>query len=109
MKTHYVYELFNLVGTIEYVGHTLNTKSRLYEHKSKRGKFHKRTDISMNIVKGFDTRKSAFAYQCELQKEYGLETDAEISSRIQKGKTLTEEHKQKISEGGIRRYSTTNV
>ena len=132
MKTHYVYELYNLLGTIEYVGETIDTKDRLKHHKSSQGKFYKRTDISMNIVKGFDNRKDAYQYQCQLQKQYGLITDSEIMSDVgkkNKGKPksaehkqkmseahtgkkrlpFTEEHKQKIREAAIRRYSTTNT
>ena len=39
---YYVYELINLVGTIEYVGMTRNAKHRMVSHKCKNGLFHKR-------------------------------------------------------------------
>jgi predicted GIY-YIG superfamily endonuclease len=128
MKTHYVYELYNLLGTIEYVGHTINAKSRLYSHTKAKpgngcGKFYGRTDISMNIVKGFDNRKDAFQYQCQLQEQYGLETDKykcgmafrnktrlpfsdEHKHNIgkhHKGKVISDEHKQKITEASKHR------
>jgi predicted GIY-YIG superfamily endonuclease len=112
MKTHYVYELFNLVGTIEYVGETTTPKHRFNQHKSKDGKFHNRTDISMNIVEEFDNKKDAYNYQCQLQKQYGFITDAETNSinskgnQIWKGKTHSEETKQKMKESAIRRWNT---
>jgi predicted GIY-YIG superfamily endonuclease len=128
MKTHYVYELFNLVGTIEYVGETSNPTERLYNHtKKKSGKFYNRVDIQMNIVKEFDNRKDAYYYQIELQKQYNLVTDSEIKSKTCSitmkgnkhgvgnkawtGKTriFSEETKQKMKESAIRRYSTTNT
>ena len=134
MKTHYVYELYNLLGTIEYVGETTVPKHRLRCHKCKskssgNGKFYGRTDISMNIVKEFNSKKEAYAYQCQLQKQYGLETDAETNSKSKKGipksvehnknnslaqksrirKPHSEETKQKMKDSAIRRYSTTNT
>jgi predicted GIY-YIG superfamily endonuclease len=80
MKKWYVYELVNLMGTVEYVGETINPKNRLKVHKcnSKHygaGAFNKRADIFMNIVREFDSKKEAFDYQCDLQTHYGLLTD----------------------------------
>ena len=80
MKKWYVYEIVNLMGTVEYVGETINPKERLANHKSKHkgngtGKFYGRNDIFMNIVKEFDSKSDAFNYQCELQKEYGFVSD----------------------------------
>ncbi len=80
MKKWYVYELVNLMGTIEYVGETYDIKQRLYNHTKTNksiwdGKFYGRNDIFMNIVAEFDNNKDAFEYQCKLQKEYGFETD----------------------------------
>jgi len=120
MKTHYVYELFNLVGTIEYVGETIDTKQRFRAHKCKNGKFHNRTDISMNIVKEFNSKKDAYIYQCQLQKDYGLETDSERWSKSMKGvntwmkgrpsnnkgKVFSVETKQKMSQSASRRCNT---
>ena len=90
MKKYYVYELVNLMGTVEYVGETTNPKSRFSNHKTKSnkvrgggGKFKNRADIFFNIVKEFDTKEEAYDYQCKLQKEYGFETDLEkMKSRI---------------------------
>jgi predicted GIY-YIG superfamily endonuclease len=101
----YVYELVNLMGTIEYVGETVRPKIRFNEHKSKDGKFYGRQDISMYIVKEFDNKKEAWNYQCQLQKEYGLITDSEQNSKKTKGRTCpikgknhSIETKQKMSE-----------
>ena len=82
MKKCYVYELYNQVGTIEYVGESVNPKNRWYQHickskDKKNGKFFGRDDIKMRIVKEFDNKKDAYDYQCKLQKEYGLFTDSE--------------------------------
>ena len=79
---HYVYELINLLGTVEYVGETRNPKDRMRMHTKVKpgpgcGKFYGRQDIIMNIVAEFGTRREAWKYQCKLQKGYGMETDAE--------------------------------
>jgi len=95
-KTHYVYELYNLTGTIEYVGETQNPKRRFNQHTRTNpistsgkkytgvGKFYKRNDIFMHIAKEFDTKRKAFNFQCMLQAVYGLETDKEIQLRNSK-------------------------
>jgi hypothetical protein len=87
MKTYYVYELINLLGTVEYVGESHKPKYRFRQHIKKKpfgkdgkkhsglGKFYGRQDIIMNIVKEFSDRKDAWEFQCELQKVYGLLTD----------------------------------
>ena len=82
MKIWYVYEIVNLMGTVEYVGESINPKRRFYSHKSNSkfsgtGKFHNRSDVFMNIVKQFNNRVDAYQYQCELQQYYGLLTDWE--------------------------------
>jgi len=93
----YVYELYNLLGTVEHVGETVNPKCRLKCHKCKAGKFYGRQDIQMNVVKEFDNRKEAYVYQCQLQKHYGLKTDREIMSEAHKGRIISPEHKLKLS------------
>jgi predicted GIY-YIG superfamily endonuclease len=109
MKKYYVYELYNQMGTIEYVGETTNPLSRWYNHKSINGKFYNRLDIKMHIVKEFDNRRDAWYYQCELQSEYKITTDSEkISNSLkcrtreersnsQKGKVHSDLTKQKMS------------
>ena len=80
MKEYFVYELINLLGTIEYVGETQHPKQRFNYHKSNAGNFTKRQDLIMNIVNVFNTEREAWDYQCKLQNEYGLKTDREIMS-----------------------------
>jgi hypothetical protein len=129
----YVYELINHYGTVEYVGESAKPEYRFRRHTthkpnaaSSTGKFYKRMDLILNIVAEFETRKESFAFQVELQKEYGLEIDfvkarniqdsigrkpmsneAKEKMRLAKlGKTRpkrTETEKQKISEG-VKRY-----
>ena len=80
MRKSYVYEIVNLMGTVEYVGETYNPVYRWKQHTKRKptngqGTFYNRADVFMNVVKVFDTKKEAFNYQCKLQKEYGLKTD----------------------------------
>jgi len=98
MKKYSVYELINLMGSVEYVGETTRPEARFAEHIkyksdkcSGKGKFYGRTDITMNIAGEFDNRKDAYNFQCQLQSEYGIKTDAEQNTR-----THSEESKKKI-------------
>jgi len=81
MEKHYVYKLESAV--VEHIGHSKNPKFRYQQHikfkpnGSSHGKFYGRNDLQLNIVKEFDTRREAYAYQCELQKKYGFATDTE--------------------------------
>jgi predicted GIY-YIG superfamily endonuclease len=84
MKKHYVYEIVNLMGTVEYVGETDNIRTRFNSHKGKDGNFYNRQDLIMNVVKEFNTKKEAWWYQVELQIYYGLETDREKNIRAAK-------------------------
>ena len=93
MKLYYVYELVNLMGTVEYVGKTTNPKVRIKQHTmwkantpTGRGKFFRRQDITMHIVSQHLTDKEARKYEAELQKSWGLETEGEVISRKNKGK-----------------------
>jgi predicted GIY-YIG superfamily endonuclease len=77
---YYVYELVNLLGTIEYVGQTKDPSYRLLAHKSKpnsngAGKFFKRQDISMHIVATYATEEEARDAEEILQLFWGLPTD----------------------------------
>jgi len=106
MKKYYVYELYNQMGTVEYVGETTNPSHRMRQHtkykrKGGHGKFYNRLDIKMHIVKEFDNRKEAWDYQCKLQNEYGLDTDGEIISNSQKGRIHSNLTKQKMSYSRI--------
>ena len=76
--THYVYELINLYGTVEYVGESKNPYIRFRQHtkwKPNRanGKFYRRQDIMLNIVASFNNRKEALTLEGKLKIEYGLE------------------------------------
>jgi len=80
----YVYELINEIGIVEYVGTANDPEFRYRRHvyykpniKSNTGKFYQRFDLKLNVVKNFTTKSEAWHYQCKLQKEYGLVTDAE--------------------------------
>jgi len=84
MKKWYVYELVNLMGTIEYVGETMNPKRRFCDHKCLSGKFANRNDIFMNVVCEFNNRRDAWDYQCELQSEYGFESEHEMRIKYSK-------------------------
>jgi hypothetical protein len=111
----YVYELYNLLGTVEYVGETINPKERFRYHTKLKpkigsgwGKFYGRLDIQMNVVKDFNNKKDAYEYQCQLQKYYGLITDSELVSKgkkgkhgVNKGKTFSIEHRLKMSQSKI--------
>jgi predicted GIY-YIG superfamily endonuclease len=81
---HYVYILFNEAGTVEYVGRTVNPKTRMTCHKCKphmnksgtslkAGGFHGRDDISMEIVKELGTEDEAKAFEGQLKLEFGFE------------------------------------
>jgi predicted GIY-YIG superfamily endonuclease len=76
---HYVYVLMNEYGVVEYVGCTKRLDRRLYEHTKctptniGMGKFHGRTDLILEIVKEFDTRNEAEAYEGELKLQLGFE------------------------------------
>jgi hypothetical protein len=79
---YYVYEIVNLLGTVEYVGQTKDPSYRLLQHKSKpnrnqtgHGKFYKRLDISMHVIASYPTRKEARKVEEELQIFWGLPTD----------------------------------
>jgi len=81
-RIYYVYQLMNDAGVPEYVGETTNPLRRLDEHTKKLpnpkynyGKFYGRTDIKMQIVGQFPNKLSAYRYQIQLQKAYGLPTD----------------------------------
>jgi predicted GIY-YIG superfamily endonuclease len=92
MKKYYVYEIVNLMGTIEYVGETATPKRRWHDHHKPSGRFGNRSDVFMSIVCEFDNRKEAFNYQCELQEQYGFETDFNKLKRKQRltGKMLAD-------------------
>jgi predicted GIY-YIG superfamily endonuclease len=73
-----VYAIVNTIGTIEYIGETQFPQQRFKGHlNNKKGNFYKRQDIFMKIIEFLPTKKEAFYRQCELQKEFGFESDLE--------------------------------
>jgi predicted GIY-YIG superfamily endonuclease len=73
-----VYKLINSKNEIEYIGETQFPKQRFKGHLyNKKGNFYKRQDIFMDIIEFLPTKKEAYYRQCELQKEFGFETDLE--------------------------------
>jgi hypothetical protein len=84
-----------MTGTVEYVGESTNPKERYRMHTRSKpsetqrsGKFYGRQDIIMNIVTEFNSKKEAFDYQCQLQKEYGLISDSEKLSNAHRNREL---------------------
>jgi predicted GIY-YIG superfamily endonuclease len=79
MKKHYVYELINLYGTVEYVGESKNpyrrfrqhTKSK-YEPKRSMGIFYGRQDLILNVVSEYDNYKDALNLEAKLKSNYGF-------------------------------------
>ena len=102
MYMHYVYEIINLMGTVEYAGISIKPDHRFKEHKSKpgigRGKFYKRLDVFQHVVCGFKDKKEALKMETKLQKYWGLETDKEKLSKSLRGKIRSSETRKKISE-----------
>ena len=73
-----VYAIINTLGTIEYIGETQFPQQRFKGHlNNKKGNFYKRQDIFMDIIEFLPTKREAWYRQCELQKEFGLESDLE--------------------------------
>jgi hypothetical protein len=78
--SYFVYELVNLMGTVEYVGRTKEPKMRWIEHVKKKpiegisgkGLFYGRQDLVMNLVKEFDNVKDANYYEGRLKLEHGF-------------------------------------
>ena len=105
---YYVYELVNLLGTVEYVGQTNNPKERFRYHtrvkpriNSRYGKFYKRLDLSMHVVASYPTRAEAKRAEEELQLFWGFPTDRSKHSR--KG---SRHHKAKLNEEQVREIKT---
>ena len=104
-----VYKLIDENNKVVWVGETQDTKRRLWQHKSKSGKFHNK-DIRMDIVTSYLNRKDAYNHQIELQKEYGLITDNDkktyggaktIRLKKEKGISLSWGNKEASRKGGL--------
>jgi predicted GIY-YIG superfamily endonuclease len=105
MKTWYVYELINLMGTVEYVGETIRPAARFanhIRHKNCKGNsiglFYGRQDLHMHIVKEFNNHKDAFDYQCKLQLDYNLPTDIQKLYRKESDVTKLKKSKSKLGK-----------
>lgn len=99
MERIFVYELVNLMGTVEYVGVSKNPNRRFEEHTKQRpyqtsqngefkanyGKFYRRSDIILNVVTSFDNTTDAHKLEDELKMEYSLER-TEYNRRAAAGK-----------------------
>jgi predicted GIY-YIG superfamily endonuclease len=101
-KIYYVYELINLLGTVEYVGMSSNPKKRLWQHKAKKGNstgvgyFQGRQDLLMNIIKTFNNKREALDFEHEMQIFWGLETSKEKISKA--AKSASPESIRKMAE-----------
>jgi len=80
MKIYKVYQVKNSNKEIVYIGHTSRTLDRrLQEHSYKTLKG--LTDLTINLVDSFDTKKEARELEDQLQNLYGFETDTEKRRR----------------------------
>jgi predicted GIY-YIG superfamily endonuclease len=92
MKNYYVYEIVNLMGTIEYVGMTSNIKKRTQQHFKKKpsknhrhGKFYQRSDVFLFVAAEFKSKREALDFENKLTQEYRLLTFQEKLSKVTKG------------------------
>jgi len=84
---YYLYELINLMGTVEYVGQSKRPKVRLRQHtkidpigdRNFHGRFYKRQDIFMNIVASYETKEEVLKEEWKLQEYWGLKKDSDHS------------------------------
>lgn len=72
MKKYYVYELYDELGSLWWVGMTLNPKQRLRQHTCINGKFYG-WDMEMEIVKEFTDKKEAEAFEGQRKQYWGME------------------------------------
>ena len=88
MKTHKVYELINLYGTVEYVGKSVEPSHRYYRHvkckpdpinpNSSKGLFYGRQDLTLNVLPfEFDNPRDAYILEAQTKRLHGLETTEE--------------------------------
>lgn len=85
---HYVYKLIeNGSDQLLWIGTTVNTKRRLYQHtrvkpnsKNRFGKFYGK-DCRTEIIKSFEIRKEAVRFENEQQEIHGLTKDFDKSSK----------------------------
>ena len=107
MKRYYVYELINSMGSIEYVGISINPEARFQQHtkfkpsktSTARGKFLGRQDIFMNVVIGFESITDARNLEEELQINYNLPCDRHVKkTNMRNNNYLLSMDKQELKE-----------
>ena len=100
-KIWYVYEIINVLGTVEYVGYTSDPRMKKWKHfKNKpkpgcfHGKFYQRQDCFFHIIDQFKTKIDARNLETKLQKELNLDTHGDaISNWQRKNRTKQEKHR----------------
>ena len=101
----YVYLLRDGNGNVVDVGESKSPKDRLYS-KTKRkpgpghGKFYGRTDITLEVLKGYDDRKEARQEEKRLQKLYNLTRyeDKAFREVNLKARKLTREQAEEVKK-----------
>jgi predicted GIY-YIG superfamily endonuclease len=100
MKIYSVYHLINKNKSIEYIGCTSNPKRRYEQHVYQKpnyghGKFYKRKDLKMEIVKSFSDKRDALSFE----GEYKIANGFEWTEKIARNTDIN--HLQKICHLGV--------
>lgn len=93
MKKHYVYQIVDLEGNIVYIGYSTNPKNRFRQHTAVPAEpgyghgrfFGRQNELTLEIVKDFDTRSEACAYEGAYKIANGFEWTEKLS-QIKAGK-----------------------
>jgi len=93
-RLFYVYELINLMGTVEYVGCSYQPEFRFKQHTKARpsagqGKFYGRQDLTLHLVECYETRKEALLAEGRVKESHGMEW-TEREHLVQCGRRLVE-------------------
>jgi predicted GIY-YIG superfamily endonuclease len=104
--TYYVYEIMNLMGTVEYVGMTSNYKLRKWRHFAKptkhHGKFYGRIDCLIYVVAEFTNKEEALIQEKELHEYHRLVTQGQkISQYSKKYRPATKFYEKTIIKSSI--------
>jgi predicted GIY-YIG superfamily endonuclease len=89
MKKYYIYELWNELGQVVYVGCTGNPKKRYTQHVKTKpkppytgfGMFYKQ-NLKMHIVKEFTDFNEALQYEAVLKYDWGLRDEIVIDTKV---------------------------
>jgi len=81
MKTHKVYKLVNTDGIIEYIGQSKNPLER-FKYNHLKDRFKDRYDLSIHIIKEFDSLTNALNYECEMKTKYGFKCTEKLTGHI---------------------------